>query len=520
MPKKLTFVVTNHEVCIWPLHVLGEMLAYHLHKVYGQNYQGEMIGEWQNRTNRWALAQESHHKLTKSALNRAVKDQAWTKQIMAEIPEACSRLLEFTDSIYWADFSQKTNKDIWEMHEQFQQEFIKMYLYAWFPNALEGLDSLFTRTLQQYLVQKLGSDENAGKYLSILTTPAKDSARRKEEKEFLHLLDKVKKNEPASKLFTKKLSTIESKLVQVAPTINELITAHWHKYRWIPFDYDGPAWDMSDIHIRIKKAINNKINPLAQIKTWEQEQKEIKQQQKQIIREIKLGRDKKYSYLFELARELMYLKNYRKDVLYLSYYRLDKLIQEISRRLSLSPTQVKHILPDEMEKALIENKFSVSELDKRIRYSVIAYNKSGSKLYTGAEAKKIIAQRVKIEKKIARANKIEGETACPGQARGAAKLICTVDDLSKMESGDILVSPATNPNLLPAMKKAGAIITDKGGITSHAAIISRELKIPCITGTKIATKALKDGDKIKVNADQGMITRIMLKPKKIKVSSG
>ena len=63
----------------------------------------------------------------------------------------------------------------------------------------------------------------------------------------------------------------------------------------------------------------------------------------------------------------------------------------------------------------------------------------------------------------------------------------------------------TTVDYLPAMKKASAIVTDDGGITSHAAIISRELGIPCIVGTKIATKVLKDGDLVEVNANKGEV---------------
>ncbi len=70
----------------------------------------------------------------------------------------------------------------------------------------------------------------------------------------------------------------------------------------------------------------------------------------------------------------------------------------------------------------------------------------------------------------------------------------------------------TDPDFLPAMKKASAIITDEGGITCHAAIVSRELKIPCIIGTRIATKVLKDGDLVEVDANKGieMVTKFIL----------
>lgn len=66
----------------------------------------------------------------------------------------------------------------------------------------------------------------------------------------------------------------------------------------------------------------------------------------------------------------------------------------------------------------------------------------------------------------------------------------------------------TNPDLVTAMKIAGAIVTDLGGITSHAAIVSRELNIPCVIGTKIATKVFKDGDMVEVDANRGDVRKI------------
>ena len=77
--------------------------------------------------------------------------------------------------------------------------------------------------------------------------------------------------------------------------------------------------------------------------------------------------------------------------------------------------------------------------------------------------------------------------------------------MKKMKAGDIMVSIQTMPELLPAMKMAAAFVTDMGGITSHAAIVSREMKTPCIVGTRIATRVLKDGDLVEVDANKGIV---------------
>lgn len=84
-------------------------------------------------------------------------------------------------------------------------------------------------------------------------------------------------------------------------------------------------------------------------------------------------------------------------------------------------------------------------------------------------------------------------------------VVTTYEEIGKVKSGDVLVSPMTDPYYVSAMTKAGAIITDEGGILSHAAIISRELGIPCVIGTKHATKILKDGDLVEVDANEGVV---------------
>lgn len=94
---------------------------------------------------------------------------------------------------------------------------------------------------------------------------------------------------------------------------------------------------------------------------------------------------------------------------------------------------------------------------------------------------------------------------------GRVKIVENKEELSKISKGDIIVSPMTTPEYAPIFKKVSAIVTDEGGITCHAAIVSRELKIPCIIGTKIATKVLKDGDLVEVDAEKGMITIIKKK---------
>lgn len=100
---------------------------------------------------------------------------------------------------------------------------------------------------------------------------------------------------------------------------------------------------------------------------------------------------------------------------------------------------------------------------------------------------------------------LTGDPASPGIATGPVTILKSAADIDKLRTGDVLVAPQTNPDFVPAMKKAVAIITDSGGRTSHAAIVSREIGIPAVVGTSSATRLLKQGHIVTVNGATGHI---------------
>ncbi len=110
-------------------------------------------------------------------------------------------------------------------------------------------------------------------------------------------------------------------------------------------------------------------------------------------------------------------------------------------------------------------------------------------------------------KQIAQDNLLYGLPASPGSAKGVCRVIHhqSINLLNSIEKGEIIVSDTTTPEMTPIMGKAAAIITDLGGVTSHAAIVCRELKIPAVVGVGNATEMIKTGDKVEVNADLGQI---------------
>ena len=143
-------------------------------------------------------------------------------------------------------------------------------------------------------------------------------------------------------------------------------------------------------------------------------------------------------------------------------------------------------------------------LRERARHYLILRKKNSYKIHSNIkEIEEIIDQE--LEKEDSEVKILKGNIAYSGVVKGKVKIIKSIKEIGKLKKGEILVASMTTPDMIIVIRHASAIITDEGGITCHAAIVSRELKKPCIVGTKIATKVLKDGDLVEVNADKGVV---------------
>ncbi len=155
----------------------------------------------------------------------------------------------------------------------------------------------------------------------------------------------------------------------------------------------------------------------------------------------------------------------------------------------------------------LDNIPKLVELKKRFR-NYVCVGRKGKIETLEAYAKRHREYVFVREKADLSRGKIVGQTASPGKAVGRARLVYTTHDLKKVKPGDILVSPMTTANFMPAILKAAAIITNEGGVICHAAIVSRELKKPCLIATKAATEYFKDGERIEVNASAGWARKL------------
>lgn len=340
---------------------------------------------------------------------------------------------------------------------------------------------------------------------SVLTTPARKTMAQQEEEESLKLVQLIRRNKKLKQWFT---SNPTRKLVAEFATIpmstrNKLYD-HYYKWRWVPYTYIGPAYDL-DYYLEVWRGLLREgIDPQAELRTKAVKAKKVQAERKKLIRILALTPYQKH--LFDIAADIVWLKGFRKDCYFHGFFVLDIVLGELARRSGLTLMQAKYLLKEELPLLFKgRSKQLAKTASERWKYSIYYFDDGKQTVMTGSKAKAFF-KRQTIEKiKIEKTGELRGMCACPGVAQGTVRVINAPEDMPKMKTGDIMIAHATYPSLVPAMKKAAAIITEEGGITCHAAIVSRELQTPCIVGVRGLLQALKDGDKVIVDATKGVI---------------
>ena len=209
--------------------------------------------------------------------------------------------------------------------------------------------------------------------------------------------------------------------------------------------------------------------------------------------------------LFNVVRDIVYIKSLRADSRQYLHVVANRIVDILAERLKIEARYLEALTAVEISDFITNSQGIPETLFERYNHSIITpIGRDTYSVLFGEEANEFISTKISSEN-LKNVTEIKGKTAYPGKIKGKVKLVFGPQHIGKVQSGDIMVSTVTSPQLLPAMKKASAFITDIGGITSHAAIVSRELKKPCIIGTKIATQVLRDGDVVEVDADEGVV---------------
>ena len=272
---------------------------------------------------------------------------------------------------------------------------------------------------------------------------------------------------------------------------------HAYDYRWLKSGHTGKIKIPLSYFEERKKEL--KEEELEELETF----KEKTEKRKQELIEKKPV-DEETQIFLGISTELGPLHDVRKELFLRTIYTIDTIREEIAKRISFTKDELTGYEADDIIKGNIDKK-QAQELAKE---ALAYYNtkKGIKKIYRGKQAREFYNKEYKPD--IKDIKQLEGMAACLGKAVGKVKIIDGVRDFKKMQKGDIIVTSMTRPEFVPVMKKASAIVTNEGGVTCHAAIVSRELNITCIIGTKVATQVLKDGESVEVDADKGVVRKL------------
>ncbi len=278
------------------------------------------------------------------------------------------------------------------------------------------------------------------------------------------------------------------------------IDSHVKKYQWLAVYslLDGP-YTKKDFIDMVSRVRNSKV-------TIKQSKEKLLERQRQFRGAlVKLRREPKLLRIAKILNVYAWLRTERVDIWREILFLSQPFYHELARRLGWKPNETPHLSYQEVVDFL---KSGTKPPKEARRGGELTYLRNGKlKIVRNARQIKRIVNKELGQSK-SRQGFVKGEPAFMGKVKGRVRLVFMPEECNKLHKGDILVSNMTHPDYFMGMVRAGAIVTDEGGVSCHAAIVARELKKPCVIGTKLATSVFRDGDMVEVDAIRGVVKKI------------
>ena len=474
-------------------------------KIWKLKFNATPIAEIKAKRLRWALDIEEYKKAGQNFIEQ-LKDEKRFNEVKIKTLQAYKELEVYGLRLEHTNFKHLNNNQLCDMYDGFEEKYMYAIGWGFITTIPEYYTLLISEELERILKNKKLS-RSLSEYFVTLTTPLDNTAMQREDLTLLDIALEIQKNKQLAHIFSSPQQEIISKLESsdIGKEILSKIKKHAHDYGWVTWGYEGPGWNENYFITALTELLNKKINLEEHIKLTHAEVNKIKETQREMLAELKLSKEELK--FIDIARLSTILKILRKEAMFFCFSRLQKLQDEIASRLAMPVQHVKYMIGSEIREALTKSEFYEIPRKKyaeREQHCAFVVENGKIVVLERDEAEKV-SKMLGDDTVNESVEEIRGTPAYIGIASGRIVHVNTPSDMEKFKQGDVLVSIATNPELVPAMKKASAIITDMGGITCHAAIISRELKVPCIVGTKVASKVLKEGTMVEVDGRHGVV---------------
>lgn len=445
-----------------------------------------------------------------SFLTQVLENRSFYGEVVRQLKSHSRQLLAFCENAASQDLAKVSNQELADLYSQYVRHLRAMRVWGWVMPFLDGLTEhvSFTDVILAKLRAQLetqGKADKVAEFYSTLSSSEKKSEVQKEEIARLKLLAQLLTDKDAETVMADIKANLHQNFAEKYPRAGKRIGKHLKKFGWLTYAYEGPPMQIEHLFALLKDNLK-RGDVEEQLQKIENHYKTIRQEKRRLIKELKLPQE--LVYLLKASSEFMFIKDYRKGVYQKSYLLMDTVLEEIGKRLMLSLKEVKFMVEPEIRAALIDKVDHSGKTKQRLQKCCFHIENGVIRVWEGAECEQKIKELVgapKAAEDVSSLTELKGMPAYTGKVTGTAKVVLVASDVAKVNEGDILISSATNPDLVLAMKRAAAFVTDTGGIISHAAIVSREMKKPCIVGTRQATRVFKDGDTIEVDADKGLV---------------
>ncbi|MFH1235704.1 MAG: PEP-utilizing enzyme [Parcubacteria group bacterium] len=461
---------------------------------------------------------------------RIVETPAFAKRVNVGIVRWSDRLRVFANTVPEEHLERLSKRQLWNWYQRHDAIHTEYYQWGWIPVAADMFHDNLTNRLKQYL-RTLTAERTVNEYLVSLTHPRQKSLIQIEHEDFLKLAVSVYRDTRQRKLFHDLYVTFEEReampfglqthtpefeqaleervntiIGTIKQSILKKIEAHYRTYFYVKFMWIGKEGVHSFDHYlkELVKLIGTGVNPIRELGKVQNDFQLLQKKRQQLMRRLRIA--PRWRQVFSEWGDFMVTKIYRRYAQIYAIYRMQPVLREIAQRLRLTLKDVRFMFKGEVKNALLHGKINRMALRQREKLAVYYFERNREVVFTGNLAKLLVKQTQRSIR--SGVQEITGQVGCVGKAVGTVRVIIRPKDMVKMQKGDILVSIATDLDIVPAMKKAAAIVTEQGGVTSHAAIVARELGIPCVIGTKIATRVLKDGDRVEVDATRGIVKKL------------
>jgi len=372
------------------------------------------------------------------------------------------------------------------------------------------IEKFFISDLQVYLENRLKEvkkEQKLAEYIALLVTPAKPTRIYMERQAFFKIVDYIRLN----KKLVRKIQEGQCResIFNNDPDLKKQITEHLEKFNWLPVLVNNPPTILDELWEELNQIIRNQsAYSVESVRLGDNYDENISQKKKKLLEQLQPP--ERIKLLIEALEETAFIRTEDNAVMSQSSSLLIPLYNEISKRLGITYAELKELLPEEVVQYLETNKKIPKNLIKN-RLTLTCYMVYNGKreVFVDKEARELKEIFETQQNVTEGATEFRGFVASSGKITGKAKVCNTSKDARDIEPGDILVAPATSADFVPAMRKAGAIVTELGGLTSHAAVVAREFKLPCLVGVENITKLLKNGDIVEVDANNGIIKKII-----------